>query len=160
VEVAPLGAGRYAYTGERLLGASAVSIEARGASFPGFTEALAPVAEMTGLEPDPRAPVAFRVAPLTLRWPAGDGDAVWIELTPVPAPGTPRRGGQVTCRVPDDGCHVVPEGAIAFLRSSAADRYVGQVRRERVRVAEVGAAEVLLEAASGWRFELAPEDAR
>lgn len=157
VTVPSRGPGRFGFEGEPLLSSGVrLRVEAQGDTFPSFSEVIDTVGPLEMLAPDPRGSPGFGNGQgVEFRWVPGNGDAVWLEVAPLFPPGTPASGGKVLCRVVDDGCHRIPDEAVLFLEASGVDRFVAIVRRERVRLATVGTAEVLLEAASSWRFDLA-----
>lgn len=156
VEVASLGPGRYAYTGVPLLSGGVLQVEASGGTFPAFREAISPVAPLELSAPDPGTPIRLEEG-LRVRWTPGDGEAMFVEVAPVFAAGPSPSGGQVICRVADEGCLDLSESALVFLGASGADRFRLTIRRERTRLAQVPGAEVLIEVASGTGFPLEVE---
>ncbi len=156
IDVPSLGGGRFSYLGAPLLGATTLSVEGEQLEFPAFAERIEPVAAMSVLGPDPMGGAVLGLGPLDLAWVRGDSDAVVIEIAPLGPSGAPATGGQVFCRVADDGCHRLPESVTGFLRASS-DRFVATLRRERTALTTPPGAAVVVEASSAWRFELGAE---
>ena len=156
VDVPATRPGVHRFVGAPLVGPDALEVVGAAGAFPGFSARVAPVEPMTLLAPDPRASAALGATNASvLAWTAGDGDAVTVRFTPNQPRGMEIQGGQVECRVPDQGCLVLPSAAAIFLAASRVDSYTVSVERERAGVTESEGAQVLVRVASSWRFDMA-----
>ncbi|MCK6551651.1 hypothetical protein L6R52_37810 [Myxococcota bacterium] len=149
-------------TARLLEGASTLTIvgAAIAGGFPAFDQGIDAVATLELLAPV-AAPAAeaelLLVDDVSIEWTPGPaGSGAWIDVTILPeqAEGA-SGGGQVTCRVRDDGCFVLPASASAFLLASQAPRYtVSVARRRAISVAPATGASLDVEVASEVRVSL------
>ncbi len=137
----------------RLDGVVGVSGEGGGAGteFPAFQIASAVPEPLTVLEPltDGTAPVPF--GDMSVRWNAGSGQWVLVEIVPDPLPND---GGKVECYFRDTGCGVVPAVATTFL-SPAADKFLVSVSRNHAESAQLDdETKISVRVRSTVRFEM------
>lgn len=159
VNVPALEPGRHAWVGSPLFSEGPLGLEAAGDTFPGFSIELNPPEALELLAPaSDRSEVFDAAAPPRFRWVPGSGDAVEIELTPVQPDGTVASGGQVSCRVADQGCFDLPASAGVLLAASGVRRFVASVRRIRQTVYALSdGAELEVALIASWRTDLDAE---
>ena len=115
-------------TGDESLRFVATATAADGfVSFDVMLDGLRGTVDLT--TPDPSAPADLTQEAYPIRWaPAG---ADWVEIVVTPEGRDIDDGGQVVCRVADDGCFDLPAAATAFLLSGNVDHYTMSVALHR-----------------------------
>lgn len=145
----------------RLLdGATSLTVEGVSVDggFPAFEVAVAAVPSLELLAPlaAPEGEAEpLLVDDVSIEWTPSTAAGAWVDVTILPELGDGADGGQVTCRVRDDGCFVLPASASAFLLASQAARYtVSVARRRALSVAPTEGTSLDVEVASEVRVSL------
>ena len=136
VIVEPDGSTRYIETGAPYFGAAGPTLRASapGGDFPGFSIDVPAVQTLQLRAPATDGTARLLPGELVVEWSAGDADFVEVRVTPV-SDEPSISGGQVICRVADDGCFTLPASATSFLLSNNTRTYTFRVQRANVRVA-------------------------